>query len=98
MQCNCNKHITPLKITENKQGKKKAARRGRAFIEMAVPAFVFMLIPKCPVCLAGYIALATGAGISLTTATYMRIGLIIACVASLVYFVFKQVSKYLFHN
>lgn len=98
MQCHCNTHTRPLKTDENKEGKKKTVRRSKDYIKMAVSAFVFVLIPKCPVCLAGYIALGTGLGISLTTATYIRFGLIIACVLSLLYFVFKQISRYLFHR
>lgn len=98
MQCHCNTHTRPLKTDENKEGKKKTGRRSKDYIKMAVSAFVFVLIPKCPVCLAGYIALGTGLGISLTTATYIRFGLIIACALSLVYFVFKQISRYLFRR
>lgn len=96
MQCHCNTETKPP--AENKEGKKKTTRRSRDVIKMAISAGVFVLIPKCPVCLAGYIALATGVGISLTTATYMRFGLIIACILSLLYFALKHTSKYLFHR
>lgn len=97
MQCQCT-HTRPSKTDENKEGKKKTGRRSKDYIKMAVSAFIFVLIPKCPVCLAGYIALGTGLGISLTTATYIRFGLIIACALSLLYFVFKQISRYLFRR
>lgn len=42
------------------------------------------LIPKCPACLAGYVAVATGIGLSMPAATYLRWGLIVSSVAVLV--------------
>lgn len=60
---------------------------------MVIPAFVFIIIPKCPVCLAGYIALISGVSLSITTATYLRIGLIVLCIVSLVYFITRHARR-----
>jgi hypothetical protein len=60
-------------------------RRGREMAGWIVPSATLALIPKCPLCVAAYLALATGIGISLPTATYLRTMLIVICVASLVF-------------
>ncbi len=57
----------------------------------ALPGALLVLMPKCPACVAGYIALATGVGISLTAAAYLRTGLIVACVGLLIVLAARQV-------
>jgi hypothetical protein len=82
-------------LAGNKTQKTKRKRTIEDTVKMTVTAIVFALIPKCPVCLAGYIALGTGIGLSLTTATYIRMGLIILCIVSLSYFIVRQLYRYM---
>ena len=78
-------------------GKTIAAHRptwfGRclAGLRWVVPAALLALMPKCPLCLAGYVALATGVGLSFTVASWLRLGLIVLCVAALIWLAVKAI-------
>ncbi len=70
----------------------------RSWLGMAgclVPGALLAVMPKCPACLAAYIAIATGLAISTTAAAYLRIAPVILCVASLSYLGARFIMGYL---
>lgn len=80
------------------RGAKSLAAKAGAGLRWLAPATVLAIMPKCPVCLAAYLAMATGLGVSVTAAAYVRSGLILASAAALMAFAFGLVRKYLAKN
>jgi hypothetical protein len=78
-------------ITEGDPHPPSFLRRSLDFTVKVIPVAILAVLPKCPACLAAYVALGTGIGLSLTAATYLRMSLIVACVASLILFVVKMI-------
>jgi hypothetical protein len=59
----------------------------------ALSVGVWVLMPKCPVCLAAYVALWTGLGLSFATAQYVRWSLLLLSATALLYLVGKRIAK-----
>ena len=60
-------------------------RRAWLSIQWLFPATLLVLMPKCPLCVAAYVALFTGIGISVSTARWIQILMQVFCLTSLAY-------------
>jgi hypothetical protein len=61
-------------------------RRAWQRLQWLFPATLLVLMPKCPLCVAAYIALFTGIGVSVSTARWIQILMLAICLSSLAYF------------
>jgi hypothetical protein len=58
-----------------------------------VPGLGLALIPKCPACVAAYVALASGIGISYSAAANLRLLLLILCTGALLLVAARQTVR-----
>ena len=68
-------------------------RRKWNLLRSVAPVALLALIPKCPMCLAAHIAVVTGLGMSMSTATYLRILLVALCLGPLAWFVARSLWR-----
>jgi hypothetical protein len=80
----------------NVAGDRKISRwlqKVREIFAWVVPSAILVILPKCPACLAAYVALWTGLGLSLSTATYMRWAMLLLCISSLLFLIVKRLGR-----
>jgi hypothetical protein len=59
------------------------ARRGIDIAGTVVPTAILVLLPKCPACIVAYLAMGTGIGVAVSTASHLRTLVLVLCVACL---------------
>jgi hypothetical protein len=64
-------------------------------IAWIVSSATLALLPKCPACVAAYVALATGIGITLPAAACLRAVLVVLCAASLVFMAAMRLRRFI---
>lgn len=65
-------------------------RRSAEVAGWVIPGATLALLPKCPACVAAYVALATGLGVSFSTAAYIRTSIVIVSIPVLVFAVARR--------
>ena len=74
-------------------GPRRLSRRCLSVVLSIIPGVVLVLLPKCPACLAAYLALGTGVALSVSTASYLRLLLIALSVVSLSYVAARHLRR-----
>lgn len=74
--CVCRRNAAPPAASLRER---RLARRTRGAAAWALPSIVLALLPKCPLCIAAYLAIGGGLGMSLTSATHLRTVLVWLC-------------------
>ncbi|TWV98775.1 hypothetical protein [Chitinophaga pinensis] len=94
IQQNSGTEQLPVKAIPPRNIFKRAVR----FIKPLLPAFLLAIIPKCPFCLAAYVALGTGIGLSVTSARWLHITLLGAAIIPLSLFAAIRIGNYLYKD
>lgn len=79
----CCEHDAGAGLPDVPTRSRAAARHCTGIARWMGPGIILALMPKCPMCLAGYIALWTGIGLSTPAAARLRTTLIVLCTVSL---------------
>jgi len=59
-----------------------------------LPGATLALLPKCPLCVAAYVALGTGLSVSISTAAHIRTSLVIASVSVLMFVAARRAIRW----
>lgn len=68
-------------------------RWAREGLRWLVAGIVLVVMPKCPACLAAYLAAATGLGLSLTATTWFRWSLLSISAGALIHLVLRRLGR-----
>jgi hypothetical protein len=81
---NASNRMPPRAPAERISAPSGRGRRYLSFTRWSLPAVVLVLLPKCPACLAAYIALGTGVSLSFAASSYLRALLLGVSVAAII--------------
>ena len=72
----------------------KTCRRCGEASGWVLPSVLLAIMPKCPACVAAYVALATGVGLSFSAAAALRWAALAASVALLTFLTIRRVRVF----
>ena len=84
-----------LSCCQQKAAPLPLARKVMDLFSWILPSVILLLLPKCPACLAAYIALATGLSLTVSMAGYVQIGLIVVCSTMLTLLAIRLAAKWM---
>lgn len=70
----------------------------KTLVAWGAPSVILALLPKCPLCVAAYVSLATGIGLTLSVAAFLRYGVIGASLLLLGFAAWRTISQSLTHR
>jgi len=65
----------------------------RELARWVAPTAGLALMPKCPACIAAYIAIGTGVGVSISTAAHLRMVAVGICCGALSFVAFRRARR-----
>ena len=66
-------------------------RKLSAITPSVMPAVVLLILPKCPMCLAAWLTLATGLSVSAAGAAWVRVAVVVVWAAAVAHLVWRRV-------
>jgi hypothetical protein len=91
LMCPCRRNAaSPMQPLQERQ----LGRRTRGAAAWALPSVALALVPKCPMCMAAYLAIGGGLGVSLSTAAHLRTTLVWLCWGALLLLAARMVMRF----
>jgi hypothetical protein len=93
--CHCHRRKIAPPIGGDAHQPPAASRRrwGGEIAGWIIPGVTLVLLPKCPICMAAYVALFSGVSLSFASASHLRTSLQIVCVTALFFLVMKRLCR-----
>src|SRR4051794_7850098 len=90
--CDTDASTSPARAPRQGGGQSKGIlRRSWRGIRWMLPSAALMLMPKCPMCVVGYVAIVTGVGITVSAAWWIRVLMLGFFAAWLGYLAVRQI-------
>jgi hypothetical protein len=72
----------------------RGGAHARGAAKVGTPAVILLLLPKCPMCVAAYVAMLTGIGLSMQAATWLRETTVAVCVLAIIVSITRMMRRH----